>query len=807
MEQRHGPLAGIRILDLTGQTGQPAGRYLADLGADVVLVEPPGGTMSRGLAPMAPAKNGRGEGKSTFFLHFNTNKRSAVLDLDEPEGRETFLQLVRGADAVIESFNPGYLAGLSLGFEQLERERPGLVMTSVTPFGQTGLYSGFRGNDLVADAMGGFVYTEGERDGRPVVQPRYQALQMAGLHAAFGTLLALRHSRNTGQGQQVDVSVQEVVASEYFNLVNYGSWQDITMRVGKLSSGRPTDYFPCKDGWVLVSIVLPHQWSVMAEWSQDELLVDSMFNDHAARAENVELVYERIAAFTLTFTVQEFLEGSIARRIPAGPVNDVKQFIEHPQTAARSFLIEVDDPIVGPYKAAGAPARYSVTPWAIDRPAPEVGQHTTEVLSEPNLAASRTLRTTGTNGLSVSEEAPLPLTGVRVLDLTKSWAGPFGCRYLADFGAEVIRIESAKFPEGRQLNREPDPANWLRSNTMYAEINRNKLSVTLDLHTEEGKDLLRKLVAESDVVVENFHYATLPRWGLGYEDLRAINPGLIMLSAPGFGTTGPAADYFAYGGCIAAFTGLGYLWGHEGADQTEKTKQAYTDFVTAANLALGVTAALRYRDETGEGQHIELTQADAAASMVGTAILEYTLNGENPEPWGNRDPNVAPQGVYQCRGEDRWVAISCADDAEWTALCDLMGAQDLRSDPRFSNLEGRKVALDELDARIGEWAARMTPNQVMHECQRAGVTAGVVASGEDLFLDPHLRARGYVIEIDHPSPGRLEHPGFTVGLSRTPGRIRMPAPMTGEHTQQVLAGLLGATQDQLASLQESGALA
>ncbi|MBI4236169.1 MAG: CoA transferase [Chloroflexi bacterium] len=800
-----GALNRFRILDLTTALGQPASRYLADLGADVIKIEPPDGDPARLLAPFAGGEPHLE--KSLFFLHFNLNKRGLVLDLGSTAGRQTFLRLVRTADAVLESYAPGYLASLGLGFESLERERPGLVLTSITPFGQTGPYREFQGNDFVCDALGGMVYIEGERGGRPVVQPHYQAIQMAGLHAAYGTLVALWHRRRTGQGQQVDVSVQEVVAHQYFNLVNYASYQEIAQRPGKLSSGRPTNFFPCSDGWVLISIVQVHQWRAFAEWTQDPLLMHPRFEDPAAREGAVETLDERMAAFTRTMTVAQCMQGAIEHHIPATPVNDIRQFVEHPHTHARGFMVEVEHPFVGRYRAAGASALYSATPWRLQRPAPTLGQHTAEVLQELEHGAPRQRPALAAPRGASSLHPGLPLEGVRVLDLTKSWAGPFGTRYLADFGAEVIRVESFKYPEGRVLSPEPDPTGWQRQNTTYAEVHRNKLSITLDLHTEEGREVLKRLVAVSDLVVENFHPATLPGWGLGYEELRRVNPRLIRVNAPGFGTTGPARDYFSYGGCVAAFTGIAHLWGHPGSEQNERSKHAYPDFVTAANLALAVMAALHHREETGEGQRIELAQIDAAANAVATAILEHTLNGTDPEPLGNRGPNAAPQGVYPCHGDDRWVAISVAANDQWEALRHVMGDPAWARDPAFATLARRQAHQEEMDQRIAAWTRDLTPHQVMYRCQAAGVPAGVVASGEDLYLDPQLRARGYVIEIEHPAPGRLEHPGMTVRLTRTPGRVRFPAPLTGQHTREVLERLLGLSPQEQHQLAERGVLA
>lgn len=796
------PLSGLRVLEIAGELIEPVGRHLVDLGADVTLIEPPGGSPSRHIAPHPTRPTT--EPRSLYFLRFNLGKRSVVLDFETEEGLTVLRDsLLPNADVLMTSFSQQELESRGLDYASLTAVNPNIILTTVTPYGRKGIHAGFTGNDFTAGAAGGMTFMEGERDGLPATQPHYQGVQMTALHAAYGTLLAWWHVRNGGRGQEVDVSLQDVVAHEYFNFVYYASYGEIVQRVGELSGGRPTNYFPCSDGWILMSLILPHQWKAFAEWTEDPLIMDEMFEDQALRAESVEFLDERMSEFTRSMTVQEFLEGSIPRRIPAGPVNDIVGLINHPHTIARNVMTEVDDPVIGTYATQGAPFRLSRTPWEIKGPAPTIGQH------NDDLAAIATRphengRLSPTN--SAATERALPLEGIRIVDLTKSWAGPYGARYLGDFGAEVIRIESTKFPEGRILEQDDYDA-WLRSNTMYAEINRNKYSIALDLHSDEGKDIFRKLVAESDIVLENFHYATLPRWGMAYDDLKAVNPRIIVLSAPGYGYEGPIRDYFAYGGCIGAFAGISTLWGHAGSAVNERPKQAYTDYVTAGHLALSVMAALHEREDSGEGQHIELTQIDSAAAMMGTAILEHTINGETPQPIGNRSPHAAPQGVYACLGVDKWVAISCESDEEWQALAGLLGmALPAGLQDKTATRESRHVLHDEIDAAIGEWTSVRTPGQVMQACQKIGVKAANVASGEDLYHDPHLRSRGYVVEIDHPWPGKLQHPGMTVRLTETPGQVRLPAPLTGQHTAEVLERVLGIKSDEAEELTKAGVL-
>ena len=387
------------------------------------------------------------------------------------------------------------------------------------------------------------------------------------------------------------------------------------------------------------------------------------------------------------------------------------------------------------------------------------------------------------------------------------WAAPFGTRFLADYGAEVIKVESTRFADGRIWQRDRNPVAWQSGHANYGEINRGKKSLSLDLHTEAGQELFRRIAAQSDIVVENNAPSTMDRFGVGYEALRAVKPDIIMISCPGYGSSGPMRDYVAVGQCLTAFTGLGYLWGDPDSGWQMRGKNAYPDFITAGNLALAAAAALRRRDRTGEGQRVELAQFQAAAGMVGLAFLEDALAENAPAPWGNRDPNAAPQGIYPCAGEDRWCAVSCPDDEAWRALAGAVGGPELADDPRFATLESRRANHDEIDGIIAGWTAERTAHQAMYTLQRRGVPAGVVANGEDLCHDPQLRARGYIVEVDHTVPGRVEHPGMTVRFSRTPGAVRRPAPTPGQHNREVLSALLGLSDAEIERYTAAGALA
>ena len=803
-----GALDGLRILDLTSALGQPCGRALADLGADVVLVEPPEGSPSRKMAPFAgdiPHHE-----RSIYFLNFNTNKRSVALDLSSSQGKSMLQQLALHADAIIESHPVGHLDSLGLGYRDLATHRPDLVFTSITPFGQTGPYRDFVANDLVLDAVGGYVFTEGEPGEAPVAQPHYQTYQLTGLHAAFGTLLALRHRDRTGEGQHVDVAAHEVIASCQMHLRDYVAHLDLGKRWGSLPGPRgglyPGNIYACRDGWVVLTIMSDRQWRILTEWAGDPVLLQPKFRDPSIRTAELALINERIGAFVGRWDRHEFLEQTTQRRLSAGTMHSPAEFFEDPHVVERGTIVETEHPVAGRYKTVGGPVLYSRTPWRIRRPAPLLGQHTDEVQTEW-LALKRAAARPHSSGALKPSSGELPLAGVRVAAFSRGWAAPYGTRYLGDYGAEVVKVESAKFSDGRTVDRNKEPDTWWELESMFAEMNRNKLSITLDLHTKEGQDIFKQLAIASDVVVENNKPGAMERFELAYEDLRRIKSDVIMVRGPAYGLTGPLRDHPAIGQCITAFTGLGYLWGFPNSSRQSRSKSAYPDLIVGAHIAFAVMAALRHRDATGEGQQVEVPQFQATASMIGTAYLEHSLSNTGPEPMGNRDWNGAPQGVYRCKGDDRWCAIACTTDDEWRRLCELIEKPELADEPSLSSAGGRAQRHDELDATIEAWTAQRTPHQAMLMCQRSGIPAGVVASSEDLYRDPQLRERNYIVSIDHPTIGRLEHPGMTVRLTKTPGQIHHPCPMIGQHTSYVLREILGIPEEEQRQLEAAGAVA
>ena len=783
-------LGHLKVLDLAGPKAQSLGRLLADLGADVALIEPPSGSPSR---CMEPRVDGHPEA-SLHFLNYNTNKKSLAIDLKSRRGQAEVRGLMAGADVLIESFTPGHMKDIGLSYRGLSRINPRLVMASITPFGQTGPYRGFLGGELVAQAMGGLMYIQGDPDMPPCAVPSEHAYQLACHHAAYATLSALLERRRSGRGQHVDVSVQEIMAHLLFSVSRYAYTGDIASRTNTDLAIAPNSYYPCKDGRVCLCVFYDRHWDVLTEWMGDDALSDPAFRDAGFRRSNPDIVDQFVEPFVAGFTAKEFLDEAESRHLAASPFNTLKDLAESPQAQARNFYRDVEQPGLGKLRMPGAPYRFSRTPWSVRRPAPALDEHHGDIVAQ------------GTMGPGAHPAPPrrhrrpaMPLEGVRIVDFTRVWAGPLASRYLAELGAEVFKVEHEQFADlGRQ--------GAFRSGPMFAELNRSKGCITVNFRDQDGSDLIRRLVSVSDVVIDNFAAGVLQRRGLGYEDLRQVKPDVIVMSMPGYGTTGPYSRYVAYGQNLMSYSGLSYLWGHPESSEDRRPKLHYSDFVSGAAGATAIATALEHRAETGAGQFIEMDQSEALATTIGVPLLHYFVNGRTWEPMGNRSLNAAPHGCYPCLGDEQWCVIECWDDQQWASLCEAMGGPELSTDERFASLDARLQNQAELDEQVVEFTRSLAPYQVMRRLQAVGVPAGVVQSAEQIYHDFHLRERGFLVEVEHGPWGRMEHPGVTVELSATPARVLHGTPEMGSYNDHVFGDLLGVSPERVRALADSGAL-
>jgi benzylsuccinate CoA-transferase BbsF subunit len=409
-----------------------------------------------------------------------------------------------------------------------------------------------------------------------------------------------------------------------------------------------------------------------------------------------------------------------------------------------------------------------------------------------------------------------PLEGIRVADFTWVWAGPFCTLQLAHLGADVIRIETATRPcITRVLPPWPEAVpGGLNRSGYFNQYNQGKRSLTLNFKDPAALEVARRLVTKSDVVINNFAFGVMEKLGFGYEAVKKLKPDIVMVSLSGYGDTGPYREYVAYGPAQVPLSGLSSLTGYQGWPPMH-AGFSYADPNAGIHGAFAVVTALYHRARTGEGQYIDMSQWECAMDLLAEGILEYTMNGVEPERIGNRDKLMAPHGIFKCldRPEkvldqivDQWVAIVAADDDDWRRLANVIDPA-LAADPRFATLELRKRNEDELEAIIGKWTATRKADEVAETLQKAGVAASVVADNRYLSEeDPHLKTRDFFVYRQHPEVGAIQHCGIPYKMSRTHCEVSAPAPLIGQHTDEILTKLLGYSANEVARLREQGAL-
>ena len=772
-----------------------ANRWLADLGADVIKVEPPGGDRNRMLPPFAG--NIEHPERSLTFINANTNKRGIVLDLERESDREIFAKLLGSANLFVEATPVGYLEKYRFDDERLKQINGSLVTASLTPFGRTGPYRYYKGSDAIANATGGFLYGQGDNTKGQCTAPSHLAYQVAAAMAAMLALAGIRHARLTGAGQRIDVSLQEALTfTNSSSIARYSRENRLERRPGaKAYGGAGTNIYRCKDGrYVHFTTNMPHMWKEFAQnWMSDKSLAGPEWENPRYRDEHAQDVAKGFAEFIGGFNADDFANEAQSRHLAAAPLNTIGQFVNCEQNRVREWMQEIEHPVIGKYKAPGAPMRMSLAPMRVRRPAPLLDQHRKEILAELETVVSNT-RVNGTN----ETEARRPmLAGLRMADLTQQYAGPLGTELLAYYGMEVVKIET-----GTIASKEREAA-------VHACMNRAKLGCTINLRTPEGKELFKQLVAKSDVVVDNFSSGVLARLGFSFDALREVNPGIVQVVMPGWGLTGPLKSWVAWGWQLLAYTGIMRLWGYPDSPMETRCKIAWPDRVGSVTMALGVLAALEYQARTGKGQFIEAGMLEAQGSMMGPAILDYTVNRNEWDAMGYGEilgARYAPYGCYPCYGTDNWIIIACASDEEWQSMVKLIGKSSWAADSKFATLAGRREHRNDLDQKLSEWTPKYTAKQLFRMLQQSGIAAGIPSSGEDLFHDIHLRARGHIVETEAQPWGKMTHHGLPGIPSLSAADAARPAPWIGAHNDQVFGEILGLTKERIEELKQIEAI-
>jgi crotonobetainyl-CoA:carnitine CoA-transferase CaiB-like acyl-CoA transferase len=779
-------LSNLRIIDLSQYIAGPyCTKLMSGFGAEVIKVErPKTGDRMRTLGPFY--KNESDIERSIPFLWLNTGKKSVTLDLETDKGMEIIKGLVSDADVIIESFSPGVMKKLGLNYEALRAINPRLVMTSISNFGQTGPYKNYEAEEIQLNAMSGTMYLTGDPS-KPPLNPGPSISQYtAGQHAYIATLMALFERDFSGEGQFVDLSMQESGVEHIEISLTY----NLQMGLNKKRGGHmfvPWNTYECQDGYANI-IAMPYRhWHRAAELFKDIGLFDKKYDHLRERIDNRSEYEAMLKPCIKVHKGKDLFQEGQSRKLAFGYVAGLDEVIESPQHRDRGFFVEIDHPAVGKHRYCGAPFKMSRTPWRTSR-APLLGEHNEEIFAGIDGSPDNGKEGSKSQG-NMKESASLK--GLRVIDFSHSWAAPHCARIFADFGAEVIKVEYVRrlclLRGGRKEDRSYDKhPGWL-------QVNRNKLAITLDLDIEKDREAFRDLIKTSDVIIENSRTGVMENLGFGYDELIKIKKDLMVLSMSAFGNTGPYSSYAGYGAVFEAVGGIQSLTAYEKSGKPTRIKEL--DITNGLVGACAVMTALLYRQKTGEGQHIDLSQLEGAThTLIGEHLLEYIMNGTRSLPIGNRHRIYAPQGCYRCKGDDKWVTITVRSEKEWQNFCHILEHPEWISDPRFVTAEERMQNHDVLDSMIGEWTINHTHYYVMNIMQGSGIPSGAVLSTEEIVSNGHLKDRDYFIHEEGDSGGLFM--GMPFKLSGGAGRIQWHGPALGKHNEYVLCGLLGRSKEE-----------
>jgi len=845
------------VVELTeGYAGPYAGKLLALMGAEVVKVEPPGGDRTRHQGPMV-GKEGPAKERRAAFLHLNTNKRSFVPEAGRAEDDAALDRLLLSADVVLEGEGASSLAGWGRDAATIRRANPGLTVVTVSSFGQSGPYAGYRGEEIVHYAVGGTMSATGLARREPVKLAGRVGAYQAGSAIALAALAGVARAEGGAGGPAVDFAMVESQLLSIDRRMTYLLYYAYTGRDAPRSPGSQIGVFPsgvrlAGDGYIWTS-TMPQWVPRMLRVLQDpELTARYAEGPSPVDLELAEMADAAITTWGVTRSRQEAMDEAQSEGWAVTAVNAPADVLVDPQFQGRGFFHPVEHPVAGTVTQPGSPMRLADMPALSG--APTLDQHHTEVIERSRRwAAARATATdagstthagsTGRGPGPASQPAAggggLPLEGIRVLDMTVVWAGPYATMLLADLGAEVIRVDNpwvwpastrGLFPRppaglvpalGPIFGGYPDadagarPWNRVALFTAHA---RGKKSVTLALHKETGREAFLRLVEHCDVLVENNSVDLMDKLGVGWDAVSARNPRLVMVRLPAVGLEGPYRGYLGFGINFEALCGLIATRGYPDEELSETDAGFHMDTATGMSGALATLAALRQRRLTGAGSLVEVSQCENMLNHIGEMLVEAADSGVVHDRLGNRHPDRVPQGVYRCQdapagtagaggggahGVDRWVAISVGSDDEWASLIRAMGDPEWARDEALATAEGRRAHHDEIDAGISAWTAELDHYDVFHRCQAEGLPAGPVLTESECYADPHFRARGLFRTNGSPELGEHEYPAHLFRWDG-PDLGWGPIPVMGEHNVEVFRGLVGLSEQEYTALAEDG---
>ena len=789
-------LATLRVLDLSDGPADGLTRLLADLGAEVLKVEPPGGSPGRAALPSLA-------GVSIPFALHNANKRSTVLDPASEDDRRRLIELAGTADVVVDSGNPGRAAAYGTSCEALADRFDQLVALHMTDFGLSGPRATWRADDQVLYAMSTALSRSGPTSGTPVLPPDGIASATAAVQAGWAVLVAYYNRLRCGRGDYIDFARFDAVVMALDPVFGSHGQAAAGMRGPQRWRGRPKnqDAYPiyaCKDGYVRMCVLAPRQWRGLRAWlGEPEEFGDPKYDVIAARF----AAWAEIAALIRPLFADQTMEQVVAAGQTYGvPISAVLS----PSEALTSDHFRAVGAMVGTDLGRDAHASVPVGYFVVDgkhagyrTPAPAPGR------DEPRWRALP--RATPTPWGAVGDR---PFEGLRIVDLGIIVAGGELSRLFGDLGAEVIKVESSSYPDGLRQVRVGDTMS-----ESFAWTHRNNLALGLELRTPAGADVFGRLVAGADAVFANFKPGTLASLGFSYESLRALNRQIVLAESSAFGATGPWSERMGYGPLVRACTGVTRVWtspdaaADSGRHPFYDATTVFPDHIVGRITAIGALAALIHQNRTGEGCGVHVSQADAVVNQLDAMYVAQAARHLGDCGGAEVRDDTSVQAVYPCAGDDEWCVISIRSDNDWRATAEVIGRPDLADDPRWATGELRVANRHELVAELTAWTRDRSPWAITPQLQAAGVRAEPMNRAPDVLEDVQLAERNLFCDMDHPL---FDHPlpaeTGPAPFRNIPQAAQRPAPLAGQDTREICQKVLAMDTEETERLIADGVL-